>query len=69
MPYDKTPYSFVPISDRVFFPEWADRISQDVPFSDALSGSITFDIVAKTPVFVRNGQPIAAYKPQVARSW
>lgn len=64
MPYDKTPYSvipktpysFVPISDRVFFPDWADRISQDVPFSDALSGSITFDIVAKTPVFVRNGQ-------------
>ena len=52
----KTPYSFVPISDRVFFPDWADRISQDVPFSDALSGSITFDIVAKTPVFVRNGQ-------------
>lgn len=60
MPYDnttpKTPYSFVPLSDKVFFPDWADQISQDIPFSDALSGSITFDIVAKTPVFVRNGQ-------------
>lgn len=52
----KTPYSFVPVSDKVFFPDWASLVSQDVPFSDALSGSITFDVVARTPVYVRDGQ-------------
>ncbi len=56
MAYDSTPYGFVPISDKVFFPDWSRLISQDVPFSDALSGNISFDIVAKTPIYVRNGQ-------------
>jgi len=51
----KAPYNFVPLTDKVFFPDWADQISQDVPFSDGISGTIELKITAKTPVFVRNG--------------
>ena len=36
----KAPFNFVTLSDKVFFPEWADKISQDIPFSDGLSGTI-----------------------------
>lgn len=51
----RAPFNFVPLSDKVFFPDWADQISQDIPFSDGLSGSIELKITAKTPIFVRNG--------------
>ncbi len=51
----KAPFNFVPLSDKVFFPDWADQISQDIPFSDGLSGTIELKITAKTPIFVRNG--------------
>ncbi len=51
----KAPYNFVPLSDKVVFPEWADQISHDLPFSDGISGKIEIEIEAKTPIFVRNG--------------
>lgn len=51
----KAPFNFVPVSDTVFYPEWADCISHDVPFEDGVSGSIRIKITAKTPIFVRNG--------------
>ena len=51
----RAPYNFVPVSDQVFFPEWAESLSQDVPFSDGVSGTIRLHITAKSPVFVRNG--------------
>ncbi len=52
----KAPYNFVPLSDKVVFPdEWSGRISHDIPFSDGLSGSITVSLTAKSPIFVRNG--------------
>jgi len=51
----KAPYNFVPVSDKVFFPEWADKISQDIPFEDGHSGVIELTITAETPIFVRNG--------------
>ena len=35
--YIRAPFNFVPVSSKVFFPGWADQVSQDVPFSDALS--------------------------------
>lgn len=53
--YIKAPFNFVPVSDKVFIPEWAEQVSQDVPFSDALSGTIHLKIIAKTPMFIRNG--------------
>lgn len=51
----KAPFNFVPLSDKVFFPDWADQISHDVPFEDGVSGKIDITITAKTPIFVRNG--------------
>lgn len=51
----KAPFNFVPLSDHVFFPDWADMISQDIPFEEGLSGAIDLKITALTPIFVRNG--------------
>lgn len=51
----KAPFNFVPLSDKVFFPNWADQISQDIPFSDGISGTIDLKITAKSPIFIRNG--------------
>lgn len=51
----KAPFNFVPLSDKVFFPNWADKISQDIPFEDGVSGTIDLKITAQTPIFVRNG--------------
>ncbi len=51
----KAPFNFVPLSDKVFFPDWADKISQDIPFEDGVSGTIKLKITAQTPIFVRNG--------------
>ncbi len=53
--YIKAPYNFVPLSKKVVFPNWAKNVSHDVPFEDAVSGEITIELEAKTPVFVRNG--------------
>lgn len=50
-----SPYNFVPLAEKVFFPGWADMISHDIPFEDGVSGTIEFTITAKTPIFVRNG--------------
>lgn len=51
----KAPFNFVPLNDKVFFPDWADKISQDIPFKDGVSGTIELKITAQTPIFVRNG--------------
>lgn len=52
----KAPYNFVPLENDAFIPSWGNRISQDVPFKDGVSGSIDISIEAMTPIFVRNGQ-------------
>ncbi|MCQ2974324.1 MAG: TIGR03986 family CRISPR-associated RAMP protein [Bacteroidales bacterium] len=51
----KAPYNFVPLSDKVYFPDWAGDVSQDIPFADGESGTITFELHNETPLFVRNG--------------
>lgn len=51
----KAPYNFVPLENAAFYPEWANHISQDIPFEDGVSGSIEYTMEAKTPIFVRNG--------------
>ena len=53
--YIKAPFNFVPLNEKVFFPEWADQVSHDIPFSDGESGEIELKLEAMTPVFVRNG--------------
>jgi CRISPR-associated protein (TIGR03986 family) len=50
-----SPYNFVPLSERVFFPDWGERISQDVPFSDGISGVIDVTVTATTPIYIRGG--------------
>lgn len=50
------PYNFVPLSDKVFFPDWAEDISQDIPFEDGEDGIITLTIVNKTPLFTKDGE-------------
>lgn len=51
----RAPYNFVPLTDKVYFPKWAKNLSHDVPFSDGISGTIELEIVARSPIFVRNG--------------
>lgn len=51
----KAPYNFVPLYPSVFFPLWAEQVSQDIPFSDSESGEIIVQLEAETPVYVRNG--------------
>lgn len=46
------PYSFVPVTETVVFPDWSDRVSQDVPFRDALCGFFDLDITAITPLIL-----------------
>ena len=53
--YIKAPFNFVPLSDKVFYPTWANQVSHDVPFSDGESGVIELEIKAETPIYVRNG--------------
>ena len=51
----KAPFNFVPLNEKVFFPEWAGQISHDIPFEDGESGVIELKITAHSPIFVRNG--------------
>ncbi len=53
----KAPFNFVPLNDKVFFPDWADKISQDIPFEDGEDGIITVEIKNMTPLFIRDGHP------------
>lgn len=52
----KSPFNFVPLNAQVFSPDWADEISQDIPFSDGVSGTIDLTITADSPIYIHNGQ-------------
>ncbi|OYT14509.1 MAG: CRISPR-associated RAMP family protein [Bacteroidetes bacterium 4572_77] len=53
----KSVYNFVPApkESEVFKPDWANKVSHDIPFEDGESGEIEIKITAKTPIFIRNG--------------
>lgn len=51
----KAPYNFVPLAQTVVFPDWAEKISMDIPFEDGISGTIDVSYSAQTPVFIGNG--------------
>lgn len=55
MPTIRAPFNFVPLNKNVYFPEWANQITQDMPFSDGLSGTIDVIIKAESPVLVSDG--------------
>lgn len=48
----KAPFNFVPLNEEPYIPEWADQISQDMPFEDGISGKIRLRITAETPIFL-----------------
>jgi len=50
-----SPYNFVPLNKKVVYPHWAKLISHDVPFENSLSGTIELNILANTPIFVKDG--------------
>lgn len=54
----KAPFNFVPLPEHVFFPDWADQVSQDIPFKNGVSGTIHLNIKAETDIFVRNGHKL-----------
>lgn len=49
------PFNFVPLSNKVYFPDWADQVSHDIPFEDGEDGVITLEINNTTALFVRDG--------------
>jgi CRISPR-associated protein (TIGR03986 family) len=49
------PYNFVPLSRKVFFPDWAGHVSHDLPFEDGISGELICELTTHTPIYVRNG--------------
>ena len=48
------PFNFVPLNEKVFFPDWAEDVSHDIPFEDGESGEIEITITAKSPIFIRD---------------
>lgn len=48
------PYNFVPLNKEIFYPDWAENISHDIPFRDGQSGEIKIIITAKSPIFISN---------------
>jgi CRISPR-associated protein (TIGR03986 family) len=51
----RAPYNFVPLAKDVVFPDWADKVTQDIPFREGMSGELDVEIRAETPLFVRGG--------------
>ena len=49
------PFNFVPLSEHVFFPDWADQVSQDIPLKDGYCGEIEIELEAKSPLLIGRG--------------
>lgn len=51
----KSAYRFIPVKkeQEYYSPKWRNDVSQDIPFSDGVSGSIKYTIKAATPIFVK----------------
>lgn len=52
----KAPYNFVPLNKKVYIPDWGDKISHDIPFSDGEDGVITLTFTNTTPLFISDGK-------------
>ena len=64
-----SPYNFVPLSRHIFFPGWAAQVSQDVPFSDGISGWFDIEVEATTPIYIRGGGHIPKPKDPDRERW
>ena len=50
-----SPYNFVPINSKVYYPWWGNCISSDIPFKDGEDGYIEVTFKNVSPLFTRNG--------------
>ena len=50
------PYNFAPLADKVYFPDWGDSVTHDIPFKDGYCGEIALTITAHTPILVGGQQ-------------
>lgn len=48
------PYNFVPLNKHVYCPDWADQVSQDIPFSDGEDGYIEVTWRNVSPLCIRD---------------
>jgi len=49
-----SPYNFLPLTEKVFYPKWGDDVQHDMPFRDGVSGEIEIEVIAKRPIYTRN---------------
>ncbi|MBI3892088.1 MAG: TIGR03986 family CRISPR-associated RAMP protein [Candidatus Wallbacteria bacterium] len=47
-----SPYNFVPVGKYVYFPEWSDEVTHDIPFEDGVSGWVDVEVEAETPLLI-----------------
>ena len=52
MPEVTAPYRFVPLSNLIVYPNWANNVSHDKPFQDGICGEITVTLKNQTPLCV-----------------
>lgn len=48
------PYNFVPLNKHVYVPDWGDRVTQDIPFSDGEDGIIEVKWRNVSPLCIRD---------------
>lgn len=61
-----TPYNFVPLSNKVFFPAWAKdgrQLSHDAPLQNGWCGTLRIRLTAETPLLVAGTQNGAERHP------
>ncbi|EIC24032.1 TIGR03986 family type III CRISPR-associated RAMP protein [Thiorhodovibrio frisius] len=46
------PYNFVPLSEQVFFPDWAAGVTHDIPLAEGVCGWLDITITAHTPIMI-----------------
>lgn len=51
-----SPYNFVPVAEKVWHATSLSAISHDHPLKDGLSGSLDVELVAQSPVYIRDGE-------------
>ncbi len=56
MPNVTAPYRFVPLSNLIVYPDWADKASHDKPFKDGINGELTIELENFTPLCVGGKQ-------------
>jgi len=54
-----SPYNFVPLSPFILRPDWAAQVSHDHPFADGVSGDLSIELKAHSPLCI-GGQQTAS---------